>query len=416
MTDPRQIPHLLQLLDDDTPEIKNRILHELASFGPTLKEELGKLSAGLTPFQRESLRTVFAWQKRVWLKQVWPLWLKRYCRGGDTGLDYEKLEKGASILAVFLSDLIWPDPAHSSFGREELILGTLFDKTARTYIKKYGAGDPKKLAYFLFEEKGLTGDAEGQFNPEHNNLIHVIYQKKGSPVSLAAVYMLVGRRLGLTIEGCDFPGHFLARFNIHDRSIYVDCFNGGQLLGVKDLMYVEEQRRLSIRSILQERVGAETILRCFLSNLVRAYQCLEDEENSRLMISLAQDLDQRAAARRFSQINPDDIIKGVSPRFPHGEVICHKRYGYRGIIVDADSECRATDAWYYANQTQPSRFQPWYHVLVHKSDQATYVAQDHLQQDRTKERIEHPLVAYFFEESSDGRYIRNRNPWPEADF
>ncbi len=42
--------------------------------------------------------------------------------------------------------------------------------------------------------------------------------------------MLVGKRVGLTIHGCNFPGHFMARANDGQRDWIFDCFNGGRAL------------------------------------------------------------------------------------------------------------------------------------------------------------------------------------------
>ena len=95
-----------------------------------------------------------------------------------------------------------------------------------------------------------------------------------------------------------------------------------------------------------------------------------------------------------------------------GELVCHKRYGYRGVIVSVDPECLADDAWYYSNQTHPSKNQPWYHILVHNSTSATYAAHSNLEPDTSKNRVEHPLVASYFNQFKDGRYLRNDKSWP----
>lgn len=50
--------------------------------------------------------------------------------------------------------------------------------------------------------------------------------------------------------------------------------------------------------------------------------------------------------------------------FEPGQLVRHRRYGYRGVVVDRDEFCEADDEWYSKNQTQPDRDQPWYHVLV----------------------------------------------------
>lgn len=99
-------------------------------------------------------------------------------------------------------------------------------------------------------------------------------------------------------------------------------------------------------------------------------------------------------------------------RFAPGDIVHHKRYDYRGVIVERDNRCAADKDWYQKNQTQPDREQPWYHVLVHGSGTVTYVAQSNLEADASGEPIEHPYVPIFFSEYDAGRYVRNEQPWP----
>ena len=99
-------------------------------------------------------------------------------------------------------------------------------------------------------------------------------------------------------------------------------------------------------------------------------------------------------------------------RFGPGDLVHHRRYGYRGVVVDFDTRCQADEAWYQSNQTQPDRDQPWYHVLVHGTGNTTYVAQENLESDTTGQPIEHPLLGYFFSDFTDGHYVRNDRPWP----
>ena len=102
------------------------------------------------------------------------------------------------------------------------------------------------------------------------------------------------------------------------------------------------------------------------------------------------------------------------PRFNPGQLVVHRRYGYRGVVVERDERCLADDAWYQKNQTQPDRDQPWYHVLVSDSTRCTYAASENLLADDSGLPITHPLLEYFFSAFVDGRYVRNQTPWPSA--
>lgn len=96
---------------------------------------------------------------------------------------------------------------------------------------------------------------------------------------------------------------------------------------------------------------------------------------------------------------------GDSPRFFVGDVVRHKRYHYRGVVVGYDDTCQATDEWYSRNQTQPDREQPWYQVLVHGSSHSTYVAEENLLVDPSGEQVIHPLVRDYFDRFCKGRYL-----------
>lgn len=100
------------------------------------------------------------------------------------------------------------------------------------------------------------------------------------------------------------------------------------------------------------------------------------------------------------------------PRFEPGQLVRHRRYGYRGVVAARDEFCQASEAWYQNNQTQPDRNQPWYHVLVDGSNHTTYAAATSLQEDTTGLPVDHPLVPLLFSDFVEGRYVRNEQPWP----
>ena len=109
---------------------------------------------------------------------------------------------------------------------------------------------------------------------------------------------------------------------------------------------------------------------------------------------------------------PTDTSSESNPKFERGQLVLHRRYGYRGVIVDFELRCTADDNWYQSNMTHPDKNQPWYHVLVHDTDGTTYAAQENLQEEMSGGPVAHPLVARFFSGFVDGRHIRNDQRWP----
>ena len=64
----------------------------------------------------------------------------------------------------------------------------------------------------------------------------------------------------------------------------------------------------------------------------------------------------------LNQPSPDSNAVVTEPKFFPGQIVRHKRYGYRGVVVDFDTTCQADETWYQSDNTQPVRNQPWYHV------------------------------------------------------
>lgn len=117
----------------------------------------------------------------------------------------------------------------------------------------------------------------------------------------------------------------------------------------------------------------------------------------------------------MSQSQPShipDYFPDELPRYRIGQVVRHRRYDYRGVIVDFDMSCHADEQWYRSNQTHPDPDQPWYHVLVHDSTGNTYVAEENLVLEDTPGEVVHPLLEQFFEGQSKRGYHRNDVVWP----
>lgn len=83
------------------------------------------------------------------------------------------------------------------------------------------------LNEFLFDDLGYWGNADDYYDPRNSYLNDVIERKTGIPITMSILYMEVGRRVGLPLEGVSFPGHFLVRLRLHGGSLILDPFSGG---------------------------------------------------------------------------------------------------------------------------------------------------------------------------------------------
>ncbi|MBT3915096.1 MAG: heat shock protein HspQ [Rhodospirillaceae bacterium] len=95
--------------------------------------------------------------------------------------------------------------------------------------------------------------------------------------------------------------------------------------------------------------------------------------------------------------------------FAVGQVVHHKRFDYRGVVIDVDAEFHGTEDWYtQMASSKPPKDNPWYHVLVDESELRTYVAQRNLEPDDTGEPVRHPDVRMHFSGMTDDGYTIRR--------
>ena len=98
----------------------------------------------------------------------------------------------------------------------------------------------------------------------------------------------------------------------------------------------------------------------------------------------------------------------IRAKFSIGDLIHHKLFNYRGVIVDIDATFQLSDEWYETvARSTPSKILPWYHVLVHDADSSTYVAEQNLEADNSGEKINHPMADEMFSAFNNGHYVNN---------
>ena len=262
-----QVPYLLQLLDDDTAAVRRRVMHALEELGPDLEPLAEPHLPQLNADQHGALRRVMVRQRKAWLRERWPSWATVEGRR-------PRIEAALSLLARFQLGVEFP-----------LSAGDLLDGLADDFRGSGLSPDAFGLAKFLFEEVGLSGNRDDFYNPLNSNLVSIILSKRGIPISLVAVYMLVGRRLGLDIQGCNVPNHYLARV-IHDkRIVLVDCFDRGRVVEADKLL---ARSPANLRQLQVLRNGADPVrtVQRVLHNLNHAYRRAGDHDLSAFMIEL----------------------------------------------------------------------------------------------------------------------------------
>ncbi len=100
-----------------------------------------------------------------------------------------------------------------------------FARQAGGRVRGSGRAAIEALNDHFFGRLGFHGNTKDYYDPRNSYLNEVIDRRTGIPITLAAVYCEVGRRLGLPAAGVSFPGHFLVRCATPRSETIVDCFH-----------------------------------------------------------------------------------------------------------------------------------------------------------------------------------------------
>jgi regulator of sirC expression with transglutaminase-like and TPR domain len=175
----------------------------------------------------------------------------------------------------------------------------------------------------LFQEEVFRGNTVDYYSPRNSFLQHVLDRQLGIPISLALVYMEVGRRVEFPLFGVGMPGHFLLKhYDVDGRSTLIDVFERGSIV-------TEEDCRQKLNSIYAGQLSLQPE---FLLPVTRRQMLTRMLNNLRSVYISQRDF------RRAVQVV--DLILVIYPRSPEGvkqrAVLRFNLDDYRGALSDFD--------------------------------------------------------------------------------
>jgi regulator of sirC expression with transglutaminase-like and TPR domain len=260
---------LINLLGDDDPAIYQTVRDKILTF-----EEAGEW---LRPHRLSNdpvLRRRASEIVRHFDRQEADTWFLAFCLKHGEEFD---LEEGIWLLALTQ----YPDINVEGYRAllddiagelRERIDFTESDKAVLSTINNY-----------VFDELGFTGDEESYYDPQNSYLNRVIDRRKGNPINLSLLYLLLARRLELPVAGIGLPGHFVCRYQSTSAEIYLDAFHHGKFLTKADCIQYLVSGSHGLQDEFLSPVSTRRMLMRICSNLHQIYGQMElSEETTRL--------------------------------------------------------------------------------------------------------------------------------------
>lgn len=270
-----QLNALVSLLDDPDKEVKTHVRERIRSqgadiipfleqkwesaFDPELQRELEELVHGL---QFDVLKTrLIEWRDsndRDLLKGLWIINTFQY-----PDLEFAKLN--ASMHQIYFD--VW----------------TSFKNDLQPYDQV------RIINSVLFNSLRFSANTKNFHSPGNSMLSTVLDSKKGNPISLCSIYMLVAQKLGLPVYGVNLPNLFVLVYKNQELTFYINAFNKGLIFSRNDILNYLEHLKFEPKEEFFEPCSHLDIILRSLRNLGNAFEKLGETpkvEEVRQLIAL----------------------------------------------------------------------------------------------------------------------------------
>lgn len=267
---------LLSLLDDASPGVRKEMLAHFARLGPEGLQVLQEAS--------RSQNRVLSWHALWFLTELKFTDPVSEFKGFIRSMNYE-LETGS----LLMSRTIAPD---LDIGGCCSNLDAIAQRCRELMVEPSTLRDKcRVINRVLFHEYGFHGNVDSYTDPLNSFLDQVLARRKGIPISLSIIYLLVAQRCGVSLEPVSAPGHFLIGCFVEDRPFFIDAFEKG-LFRTPDEVYtlLRDYNIVPKATDLAPTPVREVLCRC-CRNLVKHYAEHQDYEHARLFAEFVDEFD-----------------------------------------------------------------------------------------------------------------------------
>ncbi|GHN01209.1 hypothetical protein WSM22_26980 [Cytophagales bacterium WSM2-2] len=254
----KELKALVSLLDDDDQQVVSHVEGKILSIGkeviPFLENEWesnlnpkvqGRIEELIHTLQydllRERLKNWYSGKEQDLLTGMWILATYQYPE-----IELEKLKQ--DLEQIYYETWLEFRPDLYPFDQVKVINSVLFNKL------KFGANTKN-------------------FHSPGNSMINVVLEsRKGNPITLCVIYMLVAQKLKLPIHGVNLPNLFILTYKDENHQFYINAFNRGLIFSKQDIENYIHELHLVPQSSFFEACSNLEIVRRALRNLVMSFE------------------------------------------------------------------------------------------------------------------------------------------------
>ena len=136
----------------------------------------------------------------------------------------------------------------------------------------------KAINNVLFTKLKFNSNTKNFHSPANSMISQVLESKKGNPISLCVIYMMVAQKLKLPIYGVNLPSLFILTYKNDDVQFYINAFNKGLIFTKEDIDSYLHQLNLAPIDIFYQPCSNIDIVARVLRNLINSFEKLLEAE------------------------------------------------------------------------------------------------------------------------------------------
>lgn len=272
MKSEKEIKAMITLLDDPDDEIREQVENHLVLLGETVIPHLEEANDGkLDPEFHLKIEVLKHRINFNTVKDKMKSWNQSGCKD---------LLEGMWLIC--------------KYEHPELDIQVLRDKIAEIYCAVFlelnenltALEQIKVLNFIFFNVFKFTGNTTQFYKPENYLLNKVMDEKKGNPISLCIIYMLVAKTLKLPVYGVNLPNLFVLTYKKDDLQFYINVFNKGVVFTRKEIEEYLQQLNVPSKPEYFEPCDYSIIIERVIKNLIIAYEKKGEEDKMKDMEEL----------------------------------------------------------------------------------------------------------------------------------
>lgn len=254
-----EIKALISLLDDDDKQVVSHVEEKILSLG---KEVI--------PYLEKEWETSFnpALQGRI--EEI--IHVLQYDLLSSRLKDWHKSEEKDLLTGMWLvATYQYPDLELDKLKQE---LEQIYYDTWLEFRPDLYPVDQIKVVNSVLFNKLKFGANTKNFHSPGNSMINVVLEtRKGNPITLCVIYMLVAQKLKLPVQGVNLPNLFILTYKDDQHNqFYINAFNRGLIFSKQDIEnYIHELHLVPQPSFFEPCTSLDIVRRA-LRNLIMSFE------------------------------------------------------------------------------------------------------------------------------------------------